>query len=255
MTAAARFADVTPRPTSPETAAARRIRAVLFDVDGTLYRQGPLRACMAAEIAASPLRLLSVSKTRNIGRILHAYRVAHEELRGVATRESVAGLQMRRAAERAHCSEQEARATVAEWMHDRPLKYLPYCRRRDLVPLLEQLEAQGLRLGVLSDYPSAEKLRVLGIDRFFSPVLCTTDPEVNALKPSPRGYWRACELWKLPPEEVLYVGDRPEVDARGAVEAGSQCAVLATRSGRHEPSGGYIAVKRLRDVGQLVAQA
>jgi HAD superfamily hydrolase (TIGR01549 family) len=213
---------------------------------------------MAAEIAASPIRLRSVTRARRIARILQAYRRAHEELRGVASREPVATLQLRRAADRAQCSEQEARATVVEWMHERPLKYLRFCRRRDLLPLLEDLKARGLRLGVLSDYPSIEKLRVLGIDGFFSPVLCTTDPDVNALKPSPRGYWRACEIWKLPPEEVLYVGDRPEVDARGAVEAGSQCAVLPTRSGRHEPIspvGRYVAVKRLRDVGQLVAQA
>ena len=39
-------------PVSPT----RRIRAVLFDVDGTLYRQRPLRLLMAAELCALAFR-------------------------------------------------------------------------------------------------------------------------------------------------------------------------------------------------------
>jgi hypothetical protein len=34
---------------------ARSIRGVVFDLDGTLYRQRPVRVCMAVELAALPL--------------------------------------------------------------------------------------------------------------------------------------------------------------------------------------------------------
>src|SRR5262245_65396484 len=58
----------------------RRIRAVLFDVDGTLYRQRPLRMRMAAELGSlfftQPLRAPS------IWRALSAYRATQETLRG-----------------------------------------------------------------------------------------------------------------------------------------------------------------------------
>jgi FMN phosphatase YigB (HAD superfamily) len=38
--------------------------------------------------------------------------------------------------------------------------------------------------------------------------LCATSPEINAFKPHPKGFLHACALWGLPPEEVLYIGDR-----------------------------------------------
>jgi FMN phosphatase YigB (HAD superfamily) len=62
--------------------------------------------------------------------------------------------------------------------------------------------------------------------------MCTSDPEIDAFKPHPRGFMRACEQWGLAPEEVLYVGDRPEIDAAGAVTAGLH-AVIIGGSGRH----------------------
>ena len=57
-------------------------------------------------------------------------------------------------------------------------------------------------------------------------MLCSTDKEINAFKPHPRGYLRACEEWGLQPQEVLYVGDRPEVDAKGAKAAGMPCMMV-----------------------------
>ena len=79
---------------------------------------------------------------------------------------------------------------------------------------------------MFSDYPSGEKLEALGLDKRLSLTLCATDPEINAFKPHPRGFLRACELWDLDPAEVLYIGDRPEVDAVGAAAAGMPCAIL-----------------------------
>ena len=36
------------------------------------------------------------------------------------------------------------------------------------------------------------KLRALGLESRFAPVLCSTDPNIDALKPHPRGFLRAC---------------------------------------------------------------
>jgi FMN phosphatase YigB (HAD superfamily) len=73
--------------------------------------------------------------------------------------------------------------------------------------------------------------------------LCATDPDINAFKPHPKGFLHACARWGLPPAEVLYVGDRPEVDALGAVQAGMPCALLgagAPRRGSPPASAGYV---------------
>src|SRR5262249_61970389 len=57
----------------------RRLGAVLFDLDGTLYHQAPMRCRMAFELAARAVtRPVS---TARLCRTLSAYRTAQETLR------------------------------------------------------------------------------------------------------------------------------------------------------------------------------
>src|SRR3546814_9318166 len=58
------------------------VRLVVFDVDGTLYRQRPLRLRMAAALVADGLRRRSLSTIRALG----AYRRLREELADNGTR-------------------------------------------------------------------------------------------------------------------------------------------------------------------------
>ena len=252
MAGAVLRASVPTDPMATGASNATAVGAVLFDVDGTLYRQRPLRALMAAELAMSlPLRL--PSRGVQVTRALRAYRHAQERLRDVCNHdESIEGLQFRQAARQSGVPEQQVRSAVSEWMLDRPLKYLRWCRRPGLLPLLEALHRRGVRLGVLSDYPCAGKLKALEIDGYFSLVLCAGDPEINTFKPNPRGFWRACETWNLPPEKVLYVGDRPEVDAVGANAAGVRCAIVGSRSRGVEADHRYRVARRLADIGRFV---
>lgn len=206
------------------------LRAVLFDVDGTLYYQQRLRLLVMAELALLPLEARSFARARRTWRILRVFREVREELRGRgAGEESLADLQYTEAARVLGEERARVEAVVGEWMHSRPLKYLRIARRRGLRDLLGLLEARGILVGALSDYPAREKLEALGIARSFSLVLSTTDPEINAFKPHPRGFTRACELWGIRPGEALYVGDRPSVDAAGAAGAGMRCAIFSSR--------------------------
>ena len=192
-----------------------------------------MRALMALELGsllASPARFPSRL------RALAAYRTAQERLRasgsGDGSQDSLAGAQLDMAAQRAGISRAEVEQLVESWIHTRPLKYLRFCRAEGLTPLLDYLERSNVRMGVLSDYPSARKLEALGILGRFSPVLCATDPEINRFKPHPRGFLHACERWNLEPAEVLMVGDRADADAAGAAAAGLPCVIIgkATRT-------------------------
>src|ERR1700693_389845 len=58
---------------------ARRVRAVLFDLDGTLYRQTPMRAFMALELAA--LGLTRPQQAPVSWRVLSEFRRSQETLR------------------------------------------------------------------------------------------------------------------------------------------------------------------------------
>jgi HAD superfamily hydrolase (TIGR01549 family) len=205
--------------------------AVLFDVDGTLYHQAPLRLCMGLELAALPLRSPPATVRRTWSAI-RAFRRAQEDLRDLgAAQTPLARLQLERAAERVGMEVDEVEAVVSEWIDRRPLGYLRRCRRAGIESLLDALAARGIPAGVFSDYPAREKLEVLGLSDRISLVACATDAEINALKPDPKGFAWSCERWGLEPSRVLYVGDRVEVDARGAANAGMPCAILSRRLG------------------------
>jgi HAD superfamily hydrolase (TIGR01549 family) len=213
----------------------------LFDLDGTLYRQTPLRALMAMELLTLPLS--GWLKAPRRWRALRTYRRAQEELRSTDGR-APGSAQLLAAARRTGLSIDEVERLVAEWMVSRPLKYLQLCRATGLEPLLVFLDRAGVRTGVLSDYPAELKLQALGLGGRFWPVLCASD--VGALKPSPRGFLLACRTWKLSPAEVLFVGDRPDVDAAGASAAGMPCVIIGGRFGsRGRTTTGYRVVRSL----------
>jgi FMN phosphatase YigB (HAD superfamily) len=226
----------------------RELRAVLFDLDGTLYRQAPLRTLMALELAT--LSLAGPWKAVRRLRALRAYRAAQEHLRrGGAPHQARAQLTL--AADASGLPVAEVESLVNEWMMVRPLKYLQFCRAPGLGGVLDLVDRAGLRAGVLSDYPAEAKLRALGLDGRFAPVLSAFDPGIDAFKPSPRGYLRACEVWNLAPAEVLFVGDRPEVDAAGAAAAGMPCAIVGRASAAPPglpPFLGLPSLERLCDV-------
>jgi HAD superfamily hydrolase (TIGR01509 family) len=234
-----------PNPLDPS----RQIRAVLFDLDGTLYRQAPLRALMALELFTLPL-LFNPTRAPRHWRALGAYRWAQEQLRVHEARdEEIGRAQLVAAGQRANMPLPEVESLVNEWMFTRPLKYLRALRAPGLTTLLEWLAARDVRTGVLSDYPAAAKLAALELANRFSLVLSSTDPDIGTLKPHPRGFLRACDRWRLHPREVLVVGDRPDADAAGAAAAGMPCVVIG-RS-RAEAGATYLPLpsfKRLHRV-------
>lgn len=90
----------------------------------------------------------------------------------------------------------------------------------DVLPVLDALAASH-RHAVLSNSSllvQDRKLRVLGVRDRFEAVLCAA--ELGVSKPEADAFLAACEALRLPPHEVAYVGDHPEIDGRGAADAG-----------------------------------
>ncbi|MFC4502078.1 MULTISPECIES: HAD family hydrolase [Streptomyces] len=90
----------------------------------------------------------------------------------------------------------------------------------DVLPVLDAL-AGSHRHGVLSNsslHVQDHKLRVLGVHDRFESILCAA--ELGVSKPEAAAFLAACEALSLPPHEVAYVGDHPEIDGRGAADAG-----------------------------------
>jgi putative hydrolase of the HAD superfamily len=90
----------------------------------------------------------------------------------------------------------------------------------DTVPVLDVLAAD-YRHAVLSNSAfdhQDRKLRTLGVRDRFEALLCAV--ELGVSKPEPGAFHAACDTLGLEPREVAYVGNEPDIDARGAVEAG-----------------------------------
>ncbi|MEU6292134.1 HAD family hydrolase [Streptomyces sp. NPDC005047] len=90
----------------------------------------------------------------------------------------------------------------------------------DVLPVLDAL-ADSHRHAVLSNSSLTvqdRKLRVLGVHDRFETILCAA--ELGVSKPEPAAFLAACDALALPPAEVAYVGDHPEIDGRGAADAG-----------------------------------
>lgn len=206
------------------------VRGLLFDLDGTLYHQKPVQRRMAVELLMVPFLTFSPRTTRRVWRTIQCYRKLHEVVRarGHAS-ENLYEFQMAETARRTGEDPEVVREIVEEWMLSRPLAHVASAMRDDLGDFLMYVARLGLRTGVLSDYPVEMKLKAMGLAEVFKPALCSSSPEINALKPHPRGFEHARAQWELPAHEVLYVGDRSDVDAAGARAAGMPCAILSTK--------------------------
>lgn len=203
------------------------VAGVLFDLDGTLYDQPKLRRAMVVELVRAAVR--APRRTAEAVRRLRLFRSMREELRGPAEDAARAPLGDRQfdvPAARLGITPEALRGTVEEWMFERPAPALARAAWPGLRPTLTRLRALGLRLGVFSDYPPAAKLAALGVDDLFDVALGATDADVDAFKPDPAGFLKGAEALGLAPREVVYVGDRVDVDAEGARRAGMRSVII-----------------------------
>jgi len=198
----------------------KMIHAILFDVDGTLYRQRAMRLRML-------LALLKFTLTSPVQGMLtlhglYRFRTIREVLRfQVRENELIEDLQYRLPAEKTGMTETKIRKIVFEWIYQRSLDHIWKFKYDGMAEFLERCKKKGLLVGAFSDYPAREKIAALGLDSYFDLYLCSTDKDINAFKPSPAGIRAACKIWNLPPGSILYVGDRMDTDSVAANKAGT----------------------------------
>jgi putative hydrolase of the HAD superfamily len=91
----------------------------------------------------------------------------------------------------------------------------------DVLPCLEWLSTVGVRIAVVTNASGRyqrTKLANLGVAGFIDEVVIAG--ELGAAKPDPVIFHTACARLGFPPAEVAHVGDRLDLDAIGARDAG-----------------------------------
>ena len=87
---------------------------------------------------------------------------------------------------------------------------------------LLRLREKGLKLGIVSDAPKLKawlRLTGIGLADFFDVVLTVDDVEGKA-KPHPMPFREIMKKLKAKPEEIIFIGDNPSRDIKGANQAG-----------------------------------
>lgn len=122
----------------------------------------------------------------------------------------------------------------------------------DVVPVLDALAASH-RHAVLSNSSLTvqdHKLRTLGVHHRFETILCAA--ELGVSKPQAGAFLAACEALDLAPHEVAYVGDHPEIDGRGAADAGL-LSVWIDRNGVYAGGTAPFGPHRIASLAELPA--
>ena len=193
--------------------------AWLVDLDGTLYRQAPVRWLMAAELlVCGPHRI----------RAIQCFRREQERMRqelgdappGVSGGCPYRG-QLDRAAAVLGCEADRLAPVIQEWMERRPGKWLRLFRRQGLLAEIAAFRAAGGKTALVSDYPATAKLAGLGAGQLFDVVVASGEEGgPMALKPDPAGYLLAASRLGLAPAKCLVIGDRDDADGQAARRAG-----------------------------------
>ena len=117
----------------------------------------------------------------------------------------------------------------------------------DVRPALERL-APDYRLGLLSNGNSRAK--ALGIDDLVSFEVFSQD-HGGVEKPDPRLFEIALREAGCEPHELLHVGDSPESDVAGALNADVE-PVLLDRDGMREGDGATLRIRSLAELPSLL---
>lgn len=211
------------------TIASGDLKALILDVDGTLYAHGPVRRQMVWRLLRTHLRE-PVMGLRTV-RALSAYRRAQERLRrrppdGCDLAQYQVGLASRWTG----LSSKVVAACVARWIEQEPLALMAGAMCPGVLDCLRFARERGIRLAVVSDYPSAAKLAAMGIADFFTVTISAQDEEVQRFKPDPLGLEVAIRRLGVDKSHAVYVGNRPAVDAVAAARAGIACVIMGRRT-------------------------
>jgi len=188
-----------------------RIKAVVFDVDGTLYKSERYVDHLADAICQTLSELLS-KPLEEARKIFHELR---SEFGSISLGLKKLGID---------------RAFFYEELIDKLVPEAIIPARPELTSLFKGLRRAGIKIGchTNSSRRLAERvLAALGVDLGLIDVLVTCNDAEP--KPLPDGYLKILRLLDLEPGEVLYVGDRWRVELEPAKRLGMRTALVASR--------------------------
>ena len=190
-----------------------KFSAIAFDLDGTLYPDLELF-----------VRLIPFVLREN--RLLRAMGRARKQLRaGSGIEEDFYKVQAGIMADILKkptdlIREKTEKLIYRGWeIHFKKIKPFPYIKET-----LELFNKNGIKLGLLSDFPPETKIGYLGLENYWKALVCSE--LCGKLKPDPLSFLELAKALDSRPEEILYVGNNYSYDVIGAQRAGMKTALI-----------------------------
>lgn len=111
----------------------------------------------------------------------------------------------------------------------------------DVTSTLKELKKRNCKLGILTDgnvERQKRKIKLLGLDRFFDVIVFTK--ELDNPKPSEIPFQEAINKLEVSPQKSFYVGDNPLIDFEGAKKMGMKTVRVLKGEFRNIPKNRYI---------------
>ena len=195
-----------------------KFSAVAFDLDGTLYPNFRLYARLLPFILKELRLLKAFGKTRTMMRKDFSVRSG----------ENFYDAQARVLGKILRCSMEEARERTEKLIYR---GWEPLFNKIRLFPhVLETLDAfrkEGIKLGLLSDFPPEVKLKNLNLGGFWDVIMCSE--HTGHLKPDVKPFLDLAALMGRAPEQILYVGNSVPYDVKGSRRAGMKSAHIRSK--------------------------
>ena len=196
-----------------------RLRAVAFDVDGTLYPESSIALRCVDLFFGQPRIFMAFSTVRKEIRFLQA-----QPNYIPRNMEELHSLQVSLLAKRLKMDESHIEQSIEKiFYHLVPERFSSIHPYRGTRQAIEAIRQNGLIIAALSDLPPQEKLQFLGLHDLFDYKLCAE--EWGVLKPHQRAFDGMVKTMHVQPFETLYVGNNIEYDIRGAKKAGLRAAL------------------------------
>jgi putative hydrolase of the HAD superfamily len=219
------------------------IRAVLFDLDGTLHdRKSTYRAFMERQWTRFRGRLAGIS----LDRFMEA--AIRSDVNGQAPRINAYGA-LAKALKLARALEQEL---LADYQAGYPAAAMPFPRVNEL---LDALRSMGVRLGMITNGSidiQGRKLDTLGFGPRFDAILISEAEGVR--KPEAEIFHRALARLSVDADASVFVGDNPDADVRGAKAAGMRAVWIRDAWFTEPPTDADAMVDAVDEILPLVTR-
>jgi putative hydrolase of the HAD superfamily len=185
------------------------IRAVLFDLDGTLLdRHQSLEQFIRDQYNRFAFHLINIEKAEYCSRFLEL------DNNGYTWKDQVYATLL--------CEYNITTLTQEQLLHDYITNFQHHCIPfPNMHELLQQLTQQNIKIGIITngftDF-QMNNLRALNIHTYTNTILVSEAEGIR--KPHPEIFERALQNLNVKAEECIYVGDHPENDVLGAKNVG-----------------------------------